>query len=875
VTTLRAAARVIRALMLLSLLAAVVVGLPWGLWHFFGPPLGGQVPSYDDVTTWLGQARLSPDLAAVQILDIAAWGYWAMFTSQIAIQLPGVTADTARALRAHAPLPMEVHSNIAGRLLFTIAISIVAARGTVAAASVGTSSGGSLAAVASSVAAQTTSADGVYVIVEGDSLWRIAEEHLGDPQRWKEIYELNRFRVQPDGDVLTDPEIIRPGWTLALPADAGVNAAVHTPVQSVVPEQQGPSVPAPSTPSIVAVSPTMPSSMPSSVSIPHEHQAPSAVRRPVAVHLPTGGYVSLTLGAGLAAALAAASVRSRVSGRRRAIGEPQSEIEARREPEATLLQAAAAIGYGRDVGSDPYIDDPAEGDPALPQALAALRAPIAVYIGNRHGRPIPLHAVAAGGLGLVGDGAHDAARALLASALSAGGFLVGSAVYQVITTTDDLQILSGIKLEGCIGDRLMVYVTLEEALAAAAAPKEECSGQRPLLLAAVDTATVLNSATLGEVESVLLGCPDAATVADVDITGVINARGAGAAELDGAESYRLDLAEVRALLDRMLAAAPAAEPEAVALDDPDDFESPTAPDSFDPVLPQVNDSDLPEPANTTADPPIPPQASGASPVASEAALSVNILGPLQVKAGGRDVTALFRPLTAAILIQLALNPRGITRSVLALDLWPEPELDPEARAKRFKATLSHVRSALAEAHGMKADHIREARPARLLTLNPELVAVDAWRFDELLEGAGSVTGRQQPEHAAALLEAIELHRSSLAHGHEHAEPKRTTDAAWLTPHREVYFHKLIDAHTDAAKLLRTTNPDRAIVLLERAAELEPWNHALSEQIIEIHVEQGRPHVAARRLAILKDHLAHLGMRPSPGVVALVGSVPTA
>jgi len=874
VNTLRTAARVIRALMLLSLLAAVVVVLPWGLWHFFGPPLGGRVPSYNDITTWLGQARLSPDLAAVQVLDIAAWGYWAMFTAQIAIQLPGVTADTVRALRARAPLSAEIHSNIAGRLLFTIAISIVAARGTVAAASVGTSSGGSLAAPASSIATQTTSADGVYIVVERDSLWRIAEERLGDPQRWKEIYELNRFRVQPDGGVLTDPEIIRPGWTLTLPADAGANATSHDPVPVVVPRQQGLSVQAPSTPSAVAAPTSTPSSTPSSVSIPHEHQAPSEVRRPVAVHLPTGGYVSLTLGAGLAAALAAASVRSRVSGRRRAMGEPRPESEVRREPEPSLLQAAAAIGFGRDVSSDPYVDDPADGESALPQALTALRAPIAVYIGNRHGRPIPLHAVAAGGLGLVGDGAHDAARALLASALFAGGFLAGSAVYRVITTTDDLQILSGIKLEGCISDRLMVYGILEEALAAAAAPKEECSGQRPLLLAAVDTATVLNSATLGEVESVLLGCPDAATVADVDLTGVINARGAGAAELDGAESYRLDLAEVRALLDRMLAAAPAAEPEAVAPDDPGDPKSPTAPDSFDARFPQANDGDLPEPARTTADPPIPPQASGASPVASEAALSVNILGPLQVTAAGRDVTALFRPLTAAILIQLALNPRGITRSVLALDLWPERELDSETRAKRFKATLSHVRTALAEAHGTKADHIREARPARLLTLNPELVAVDAWHFDELLESAGSATARQQPEHAAALLEAIELHRGSVAHGHEHAEPNRTTDEAWLAPHREVYFHKLIDAHTDAAKLLRTIDPDRAIDLLGRAAELEPWNQALSEQIIEIHVEQGRPHAAARRLAVLTAHLAHLGMRPSPALVASVGCVST-
>jgi len=74
-----------------------------------------------------------------------------------------------------------------------------------------------------------------------------------------------------------------------------------------------------------------------------------------------------------------------------------------------------------------------------------------------------------------------------------------------------------------------------------------------------------------------------------------------------------------------------------------------------------------------------------------------------------------------------------------------------------------------------------------------------------------------------------------------------------------------------AALLRPTDADRAIDLLERAVELEPWNYTLSEQIIEIHAEQGHHHAAARCLAILTDHLIHLRMRPSPSVVALVGS----
>ncbi len=53
-----------------------------------------------------------------------------------------------------------------------------------------------------------------------DTLWGIAERTLGDPLRYKEIYQLNKDRVQPDGARLTDADLIRPGWQLILPADA-------------------------------------------------------------------------------------------------------------------------------------------------------------------------------------------------------------------------------------------------------------------------------------------------------------------------------------------------------------------------------------------------------------------------------------------------------------------------------------------------------------------------------------------------------------------------------------------------------------------------------------------------------------------------------
>lgn len=53
-----------------------------------------------------------------------------------------------------------------------------------------------------------------------DSLWDIADRYLGSGIRYKEIFELNQGRPQPDGQQLSLESLIRPGWTLILPADA-------------------------------------------------------------------------------------------------------------------------------------------------------------------------------------------------------------------------------------------------------------------------------------------------------------------------------------------------------------------------------------------------------------------------------------------------------------------------------------------------------------------------------------------------------------------------------------------------------------------------------------------------------------------------------
>lgn len=63
-------------------------------------------------------------------------------------------------------------------------------------------------------------------VAAGDSLWSLAERHLGDAGRWPEIHALN-------ADLVTDPDHLRVGWRLLLPAPEPTAAAPAQPVAPI------------------------------------------------------------------------------------------------------------------------------------------------------------------------------------------------------------------------------------------------------------------------------------------------------------------------------------------------------------------------------------------------------------------------------------------------------------------------------------------------------------------------------------------------------------------------------------------------------------------------------------------------------------------
>ena len=56
----------------------------------------------------------------------------------------------------------------------------------------------------------TTSAEGSYVVVAGDSLSKIAKREYGDMNQWRRIFEANK-------DQISDPDLIHPGQKLRIP----------------------------------------------------------------------------------------------------------------------------------------------------------------------------------------------------------------------------------------------------------------------------------------------------------------------------------------------------------------------------------------------------------------------------------------------------------------------------------------------------------------------------------------------------------------------------------------------------------------------------------------------------------------------------------
>jgi hypothetical protein len=258
-----------RGLVALAGVAILVVGLPAALAAWVGWPLPTEVPSLSQIGDALRDTYI-PDEFLVKALAVVCWLVWIELVASLLVE----AVAYARGRKAGAVPFAGGLQRGAARLIATVALlgSLLATKGVSGSGGPGlralvppTSQQPLVTMVADEAteerAARAGAAVGAhlaaaptYEVQRRDTLWDIAERHLGDPFRWQEIYSLNQGRVQPDGRRLTDPDLIYAGWRLELPDDASGLAAPGpeprvspTPPAPPAPQAPAPDVAAPAT----------------------------------------------------------------------------------------------------------------------------------------------------------------------------------------------------------------------------------------------------------------------------------------------------------------------------------------------------------------------------------------------------------------------------------------------------------------------------------------------------------------------------------------------------------------------------------------------------------------------------------------------------
>jgi LysM repeat protein/DNA-binding SARP family transcriptional activator len=209
--------RILKGVAALLLLTAVIIGVPVLLISIGAVP--HHAPSLSQVRTALSAQDDGRILYLV--LAVGVWTCWALFTATTAVEaIAAVRGGVARSIRGLAVFQHPVTGLVSSiAILFTAAPAafgpaMPAAHATVAAQIPGETSTSVMAPASAAVPTRPVPARPTYLVQRHDTLWAIAERHLGNPLRYHEITALNRDLIHGSEDHL------QPGWRLAMPADA-------------------------------------------------------------------------------------------------------------------------------------------------------------------------------------------------------------------------------------------------------------------------------------------------------------------------------------------------------------------------------------------------------------------------------------------------------------------------------------------------------------------------------------------------------------------------------------------------------------------------------------------------------------------------------
>ncbi|MCF2531166.1 LysM peptidoglycan-binding domain-containing protein [Yinghuangia soli] len=877
-------------------LALVVLGIPWALVYFVGNPIAAFDRSHSAGDAWAQLSQPLGDATLIYLLAAVAWVCWIGIVVNVlrelawyAVHMPNLArrVGTRSAHEAHVEGLSAVRSMVAmlvGGMVLTLLRSSSAsampvdgpmrAPGVVRTA-VSTAYAGTPELSFEGRGTAPTSATTPYVVQRGDTLWDIAKQELGDPWRWPEIYQASKEVTQPDGSRLRNPDLIYPGWTLHLPtpqADPATDPppSVDSPVEP--PEATTPPVPPPNVPQPFVPPSSAPSAAPSAPSAPAA--PPSAADH--GFELPGGAYVGL----GLVAAVAAAAATVRLRRRRRYKPGSGKRDDLAMEPIVRAMIGTHSLAssptgpVGAGDAAKARSQDPQVASGARATAtLAQTESQVGLALGILDGRSEALTIARRSGLSVLGPGAHDAIRALLANAVALASSSTHSPVQVGLTTSTAEELFGGTAL-GPPPPGLVIAESLRTVLdaldEAGGPPAQSAAGtlQAPptTYLVAMpgeddeDLLTETLSSPSRPTVLLLVRWPAVPEIT-VDAGGYVQAASASITRsVSGLRLFALGVTDTTDVLHLLREASPQIGPEPalparrIAARGSGTGTAPPSGRRADEAPPQP-----PGPPNSgrglggsrpdaTAPQPREPTQDGVS-------LELRLLGPrrLLLRDAGdvQDITAALAPKQHEILAYLAVHQDGATRAALGADLWPSA---PTTRPyNSLHATLSQMRQAFRATTGERIDDVIMHRAGRY-ALDAERLAVDLWQVQADIELCRDT--RATEDRHDIVERVIQSYRGHLA---------VDVTSEWAEAPREALRRDVLDTLSTHAHALQSAAPGDALALLEQARQLDPYNEALYTGIMRLQRRLGLLDHIPRTLALLTTALAEIEETPSPEV----------
>ncbi|MFE6531003.1 LysM peptidoglycan-binding domain-containing protein [Streptomyces rochei] len=224
VTTAGRPAKVIKAVVSLVVLAGALAGLP--LLLAWASPVIWEA-THDDLAHLLD--RQDTGSAFLALLLVVGWAGWAQFAfcavRELAAQLRGRTWRVPRGFGASQRAAAALIGSILVLLPASSALASDAQAATTATATRLPGQADAQQAAQPSPTQQTqpdseaATTASMHTVRPGESLWSIAEQELGDGERWRQIAALNEGRAMADGQVFHANSFLRAGWQLQMPAD--------------------------------------------------------------------------------------------------------------------------------------------------------------------------------------------------------------------------------------------------------------------------------------------------------------------------------------------------------------------------------------------------------------------------------------------------------------------------------------------------------------------------------------------------------------------------------------------------------------------------------------------------------------------------------